>query len=63
MLPFATSHYRPEAEINLGPIAVIDSSAVLRNLPLGQFTQLGQSGSWPDAWDRAAICRIPAVGL
>ena len=33
----------------------------IENLPEGHFTQLGHNGRWPNALNRAAILRLPAV--
>lgn len=33
----------------------------LRNLPDGEYVLLGHNGRWPNALNRAAILRLPAV--
>lgn len=37
-----------------------DSDNILTEVD-GQFTQLGHNGHWPEALNRAAIRRLPAV--
>jgi len=60
-LPFATSHYRPQAEIRPRQIADRQRAGPFGNLPSSQIKPLGHSRRWAFGQTRAAMCQSPAV--